>query len=68
MEIFNNLLWYQWAVVKEGLNIDFEYCLEFLPALVRAYQLAGWPDEGMLVIQEMMRWNVSREKAIELMQ
>jgi hypothetical protein len=34
---------------------------------VRAYQLAGRPNEEILVIQEMVRRDVSREKAMELM-
>jgi hypothetical protein len=34
---------------------------------VRADQLAGRPNKEILVIQEMVRRDVSREKAMELM-
>ena len=66
MEILDDLLRYQRAVVKEGLDIDFDYCLEFLPALVRAYQLADRPNERM-AIREVVKRIVSREEVMKLM-
>jgi hypothetical protein len=63
VKILDDLLRYQRAVVKEGLDNDFRYYLEFLPALVRAYQLADRPNEGILVIQETMRRSTSSEEA-----
>jgi hypothetical protein len=66
VEILDDLLRYQRAVVKEGLDNDFRYYLEFLPALVRAYQLADRPNEGILVIQEMVRRSTSSEEAAKL--
>jgi len=66
VEILDDLLRYQRAVIKEGLDVDFAYCLEFLPALVRAYQLADRPNEGYLVIREIVKRNASREEAMKL--
>ena len=36
--------------------------------LVRAYQLDDRPNEGILVIQEMVRRSMSSEEATKLMQ
>ena len=53
-------------MVKEGLDIDFGYCVEFLPALARAYKLAGRPNERILVMREVVKWNACREEIMKL--
>ena len=68
VKILDNLLKYQRAVVKEGLDTDSQYWIVFLPALATAYQLAGKPEERNLVIQRMVKWNVSKEKALKMTQ
>ena len=58
MQILDNLLRFQWAVVKEGLDTDKKYWLVFSPTLMMAYQMADRNNgpEATLVIQEMARW------------
>lgn len=66
MEILDDLLRYQQVVERKGLNNNFHYYLDFLPALVKVYQLADRPNEGILVIQEMVRRSTSSEEAAKL--
>ena len=61
--ILDDLLKYLQAVVKEGLDMDFQYWAVLLPALATAYQVAGKHKEGNLVIQEMAKWRASKQKA-----
>lgn len=64
--ILDDLLKYLQAVVKEGLDMDFQYWAVFLPALATVYQVAGKNKEGNLVIQEMAKWRASKQKALAL--
>jgi len=62
-ETLDELLRYQKAVVKEGLDIDPDYCTEFLPALSTAFRKSGKPTEEMVVIREFLKWsNYLKEK------
>lgn len=58
VEILDDLLRFQRAVVKEGLDTDNKYWLVFLPTLMTAYQMAGRNNgpEATLVIQEIAKW------------
>jgi hypothetical protein len=63
VETLDEMLRYQKAVVKEGLNIHDIYWTEFIPALATAFRKAGKPTEEMVVIREFMRWsNFIKEK------
>ena len=58
VQILDDLLRFQRAVVKEGLDTDKKYWLVFSPTLMTAYQMADRNNgpEATLVIQEMARW------------
>ena len=58
METLDDLLRYQRAVLKEGLDTDNMYWLVFLPTLITVYRMANRNNEphAMLVLQEMVRW------------
>lgn len=63
VETLNEMLRYQKAVVKEGLQINDIYWTDFVPALATAFRKAGKPSEEMAVIREFMRWsNFMKEK------
>ena len=63
VETLDEMLRYQKAVVKEGLNITDNYWTEFTPALATAFRKAGKPTEEMEVIREFMKWsNFMKEK------
>ena len=63
LETLNEMLRYQKAVVKEGLDIKDDYWTEFIPALATAFRKAGKRSEEMVVIREFMRWsNFMKEK------
>ena len=58
VEILDDLLRYQQALVKEGLDTVNMYWSVFLPTLLRAYRMADRINEpeAQLVVQEMMKW------------
>jgi hypothetical protein len=49
-------LTYQKAVVKEGLDTNNSYWLEFVPALGTAYRWAGMDNEASQLAEKMKRW------------
>jgi hypothetical protein len=55
IEILDELLDFQRAVLAEGLDTDQNYWLNFLTTLVIAYQMLDRIDEASLVGEEMMR-------------
>jgi len=56
-ETLDELLRYQKAVVKEGLDVHDDYYTEFLPALSTAFRKSGKPTEEMVAIREFMKWS-----------
>ena len=56
VQTVDELLKYQKAVVKEGLDTHIDYWLDFIPALATAYRWAGRHREGGKVLEGMMRY------------
>jgi hypothetical protein len=55
-EILDDLLRYQRAVLKEGLDTDNKYWLVFLPTSILAHQVATRMKEVTPLLQESLRW------------
>jgi hypothetical protein len=51
----DELLRYQRAVVKEGLDTEVDYWAYFLPVLIKAYQRSGKTHESTRLVQELLR-------------
>lgn len=62
-ETLDEMLRFQKAVVKEGLDVNDDYWTDFIPSLATAFRKAGKPSEEMMVIREFMKWgNYMKEK------
>ena len=57
VEILDELLEFQRAVIAEGLDTDHIYWLNFLTTLTTAYEMVDRNDEASSVVEEMMRWH-----------
>ena len=56
VEILDELLDFQRAILAEGLDTDHNYWLNFLTTLIIAYEMSDRTNEASLVVEEMMRW------------
>jgi hypothetical protein len=57
----DELLRYQRAVLKEGLDAETNYWHVFVPVLATAYQRSGKTREAVEVVQKLMRWMEFKE-------
>ena len=58
----DELLRYQRALVKEGLDTDPNYWDVFVPVLATAYQRSGKTREAIGVVQRLLRWREFKEE------